>query len=462
MMAFRPFPPTRIVSRASVRSGLLVWLLAWTTGCISLSYDEPPNSAATASASGADPDLPNAALTSGAGESGPDPNASWPSPETDPAATPAPSTTTGTESAVDTGSDGIASEPRKTSARRETPTRSRLARQKVESGQSESAKGWRALMRLARESQYDGKFDDAERLLGQAALQLADRRPTHTPRRTVFNQRARLALDLITFGKVEQGERLADVLFEEARREPELAGPALATLARRVAARRTEAAQKDGREDPQLALLALALETSEKASASRDRLNLAFDVSGLAQREGDLPLARRAIEQALLDAEIIEPGDRIQAASLRIYKARIALAQRDLAEAETAARAAERIFAEVEANASNRGVAEITLAQVLAEKGEREAAREQAGKAYDRLTGKDELVTHARRLIAAGMARVERLAGDVEGARRHYRQALEAPSDDSPLDDDLIRSVRSALAELERATSPSAPPAESD
>ena len=42
------------------------------------------------------------------------------------------------------------------------------------------------------------------------------------------------------------------------------------------------------------------------------------------------------------------------------------------------------------------------------------------------------------------------------------RQALEAPSDQSPLDDDLIRTVRSALAELDHAASPSAPPAESD
>ncbi|MFO0689872.1 MAG: hypothetical protein U0900_14340 [Myxococcota bacterium] len=343
-------------------------------------------------------------------------------------------------------------------SRRATPTRERLAQRKAEDAADEPARSWRELARLAREKTQEGQLDEANTLLSQAAMQLSDRRPTNTQRRTVFGMRAHLARDLAAYGKLEASDALADQLFEEARQAPGLGDAALVSLAQSTAERRhAEAIQAGRKDDSQLPLLALAFETAQSATASRERLALAFQVSGLALRAGELDLARRAIDQCVLDAQVLAPADRMQAASLKVYKARIALAQRDLATAEATAHAATKIFEEVGADGSNRGVAEITLAQVLAEKGELERGLELARTAYARLATDEKLVIHARRQIAAGLARVERLAGDANAAGGHYREALSAPADGSALDEDLIRDVKAALADLETSATATNP-----
>lgn len=407
--------------RRVFRSGttaLLIPLIVAASGCASLSYDEPDAAAQAADAAWA---------SDGAGA---------------------------TADAAKTGS--AASEdaaPR--SARKKTPTRARLAEQDAAADAEEPARSWRELARLARERAQEGQLEEADTLLGQAALQLAVRRPTNTQRRTVFGMRARLAQDMAAFGKTEASDALADRLFEEARREPALGDAALVSLARSTAERRHAAAVKAGRtDDSQLPLLALAFDTAQSGTASRERLALAFEVSGLALRAGELDLARRAIDQCVLDAQVLAPADRMQAAALKVYKARIALAQGDLATAEATAHAATKIFEETGADPANRGVAETTLAQVLARKGETDRGLELARAAYARLSGPDPIVAHAKRQITAGLARVEQQAGDANAASAHFREALAPPADGSTLDADLIREIKAALAELEVGAAP--------
>lgn len=343
-----------------------------------------------------------------------------------------------------------------------TPTRTRLAqrdRDREDAAAPEAERDWRELSRLAREHVQNGEFDEAETLLEQAALQLKDRRPTSTRRRTVFGLRARLAHDLAAFGEIERADLLADQLFEEVRAEPALGDTALVTLARATAERRRAAAREAGRVESQLPLLALAFDASLASPASRERLSLAFEVSGKALRDGELALARRAIDQAIEDARITAPADRMQAAALEIYKARIALAARELDTAESAAAMAIRIFEREEADPSSRGVAEATLGQVLAEQGEFERALELGRAAHARLSGAETLVPHARRQIPASLARIEWLAGEREAAGAHYREALAVPADGSERDDNLIADIKAALVELEtrEAVSAAAP-----
>lgn len=402
---------------------ILLIAVGFAAGCAALSYDEPGLVRTT-------PPLP-AEAAADAAPAGANP-----------------------EAVAEAGVATVQADP----AHRATPTRARLARRDTESAESETPGDWRALAERAREKAQSGQLDEANELLAQAALQLQDRRPTNTQRRTVFGLRARLAHDLAALGQPEKADALADQLFEEVRAEPALGDSALVTLARSTAERRSAAAREAGRRESQLPLLALAFDAAQAGTASRERLSLAFEVSVKALREGDHELARRAIDQAVLDAQILAPSDRMQAAALKIYKARIALAARDLATAETTAQAAVRIFESESADGSNLGVAEATLGQVLAEKGELERALELGRGAYARLSTEETIVPHARRQIPACLARIEWLAGEREAASAHYREALSVPPDGSERDGDLIADIKAALAELETTTSAASAP----
>ena len=408
------------------------------SGCVSLSYDEP---------------VPAEWTDSGSRTASESPQDAWTAVAVEPA-----STGDAPDAAAAAGSESTDESATSAPRRRETPTRARLADQRRKSEESEPARSWRELARMARESAQEGQLERADELLAQAALQLADRKPTNTQRRTVFGMRARLAHDLAALGKPEAADALADQLFSEVRREPALGDTALVTLAQATAARRREAAKAEGREDSQLPLLELALETARFGTASRDRLNLAFAVSNLALEEGRFDLARDAIDQAVIDAQIIAPADHGQAGALKVYKARIALAQRDLGAAEAAANTAVEAFKTVGADPSSQGVAEATLAQIVAEKGDKDRSLEIARGAYARLSGSDRLVDHARRQIAASLARVELLAGDRDAAGAHYREALAVPADGSDRDAFLIRSVKAALADLETSSAANGAP----
>lgn len=419
------------------RSALLaawIFVSAAATGCAALRYEDPgipaaPEANAAEAATAAEPAIAPAEAASG-------PIAIAP---VDPAIDPA---------------------TRAASPRPSTPTRARLAQRdrerELDDAEPETGRDWRELSRRAREHAQNGEFDEAETLLEQAALQLKDRRPTSTRRRTVFGLRARLAHDLAALGETERADLLADRLFEEVRAEPALGDTALVTLARATAERRRAAAREAGRSESQLPLLALAFDASLASPASRERLGLAFEVSGKALRDGDLVLARRAIDQAIDDARITAPADRMQAAALQIYKARIELAARELGSAEDSAQTALRLFEREEADPSSRGVAEATLGQILAEKGELERALELGRGAYARLEGPQPLVAHARRQIPACLARIEWLAGEREAASAHYREALSVPADGSERDDNLIADIKAALVELETRASVSA------
>ena len=327
------------------------------------------------------------------------------------------------------------------------------AEREAETPVIEPALSWSDLTRLAREHRQRGELEKARERLAQAALQVRPLAPTHARRRTVFGMQARLAMELAAAGKIEIADELADALLAEAEMAPELGRAALVSLALSVADRRQS-------ESP-LPLLRIALTTAQAGSTSRDRMNLAFHVAYEAYQEKDFALARRAIDQAIVDAQHVGPTKKERIASFELYKSRIALAQVDLETAEMSATAANRIFEEISADPSNRGVAEATLAEILAKKGEVEKALSIARGAHGRIGEDEPIEEHARRLILASLARVENIAGDSASARVHFEQALAIPTVDVSADLDLVEQLRIELQELDEtgtaSSLPSAP-----
>lgn len=313
----------------------------------------------------------------------------------------------------------------------------------------ESALDWSDLTRQARANRQRGRFEAAREKLEQAATQLSARPASNAQRRAVFGMRARLAIDFVALKQDENADLLADQLFEEVEQEPELGGPAVAELAYLMATRRGAAAKETGLPVSQLPLLRIALLASEPASASMARLSLAYEVSEVATREGDHDLARRAIDRAVLDAQVVAPSDQDQLASLKIFKARIALAQGDLVTAEASATSANRIFDEMGAPSANRAVAEATLARVLAEKGDIERARVIGVGAAARLEGDPPITGHLARIVLAELGRLERAAGDSAAARVQFQAALDLPGIDFIADRELVSKLTIELAALE-------------
>lgn len=286
---------------------------------------------------------------------------------------------------------------------------------------------WSELTREARELVRRGRLDEAYERLEQARQLVADRPPTDAGRRTIFGLRARHALDLARLGRDDDAEALAEELFEAARREPPLVGPALVDLAFEMAVRRERASEESGSAESALPLLRLALDAAEAGSPSQRRLSVAFEIADRAGDAGDHTLARRGIDRAVLDAQVVAPNDRLQLGSLKVYKARIARIQGDLVTAEASARSAGRIFKDAGADDRNRLVADSTLAHVLADRGEIEAARELATAGRARLDEKPPLPDYVHRLVIGTLARVERIAGNRDAARARYREALAIP-----------------------------------
>jgi len=320
----------------------------------------------------------------------------------------------------------------------------------------EPALTWNDLTRLAREHRVNGELDEARERLAQAAIQVRPLPPTHARRRTVFGAQARLAIELADAGEIESADELANELLAEAEAEPELGGAALVDLALSIADRRQP--------EPQLLVLRVALTTAQAGTTNRNRMDLAFRVADEAYRENDLDLARRAIDQAVLDAQHIGPSRKERIASLELYKSRIALAQGDLEVAESSAIAANQIFEEISASPSKRGIGEATLAEVLAAKGDGERALAIAGGAYARIAritrigGEEPIQDHAQRVILASLARVERSTGDWSSARIHFEEALSIPAVDFPADRHLVKQLTSELRTLDEPEMPSAPP----
>ncbi len=304
----------------------------------------------------------------------------------------------------------------------------------------EPALSWSDLTRLAREHRRRSELGEARERLDQAALQVRALPPTHARRRTVFGARARLAIELADSGEIESADELADELLAEAAAEPELGGAALVSLALSVAERRES--------ESQLSILNIALTTAQAGATSRDRMNLSFRIANIAYRDKDFVLARRAIDQAVSDAQHIGPSKRSRIASLELYRARIALAQADLEAAETSAISANQIFEEISAGPSMRGVAEATLAEILAEKGSTEKALMIARGAHARIGGQEPIQNHAQRVILASLARVELSAGESASAREHFEQALAIPAVDFAADADLVEQLTLELQAL--------------
>ncbi len=306
----------------------------------------------------------------------------------------------------------------------------------------EPALSWNELTRSARDYTQRGDLAKAQERLDQAELQVRDRAPTNVQRRTVFGMRARLAAELEAAGEIETADELANELFAQAEAEPELGGDALVSLAVSVALRRQKAADEAEEPESQLHLLRIALETAQTGPSTRDRMELAFYIANEAYGEDDYALASRAIDQALIDAQRIIPTKKRQLGALEIYRARIALGQGDLDLAEVAATSANQIFAELEADPSNRGIAEAILAEILAKKGETDRALIIARGAHARIGNEESLDDHAQRHILASLARVERSAGDLESAQQHLEQALAIPAADFEPDRDLVKQLK--------------------
>lgn len=316
----------------------------------------------------------------------------------------------------------------------------------------ELALSWSDLTLLAREHRKRGELDQARARLEQAAAQVRPLPPYHARRRAVFGMQARLAMELAAAGEIESADELADELLREAEGAPELGGAALVSLALSVADRREA--------DSRLELYRIALATAQAGTTSRDRMNLASRVAVEGYHQKDFVLARRAIDQAVLDAQHIGPSRKERIASLELYKAHIALAQMDLRTAELSATTANRIFEEISASSSHRGTAEAILAEILAEKGDLEKALIIARGAHARINGEEPIPDHAQRQILASLARVERSAGDVVAARRHFEKALAIPALDLAADVDLIERLTIEVQEIDESTGFSVSPSE--
>jgi len=308
---------------------------------------------------------------------------------------------------------------------------------------------WYELTRQAREDRQLGKFDRARERLDQAALQLAGRPAGNAQRRTVHGMRARLALDFAALRRTDDSAALADALFEEVEAEPAIGGPATIELALYFARVRAAAAEEAGLHESQLPLLRIALLASEDGSPSATRLDLAFRVSQEAMKEGDLQLARRAIDRSLLDARTIYPGDLPQLASISVFRARIAQAEGDLATAEASAITANRLFDEGGANSDSLAVGEATLAVIVAERGDEDRARAIMAAADARLQSEAGLSDHAARTVLGESARMERALGNVEAARAFFVRALDLPGVDFTPDVQLVEELTRELAALD-------------
>lgn len=391
----------RFGSHRLVRPVLAFMLLSFSvssTGCVNLNYPDPPptNSATT----------PPASSSSGPSAS------SASSPSTSPSTSP------------------------------NAPERSEYGiREALPVEPADETLAWNDLTRLARGHRLKGELPEANTRLAQAALQLQDLSPGNASRQAVFSQRARLARELIFTGEAEAGELLADELFAEADAGPAIGGASLIDLARDTIERRAAETERNFTEEEELRLLSLSFRSAQAGTATRSRVNLSFEVASLALHLDQIELARDAIDQAVLDARTTNPLDLDQAASLKVYKSRIALVQGDLETAEAAATGAQRIFENIESNASSKAVAEAALADVLTARGETDRALEIARAGQARST-EEKLFQHADRTILGSLARAEAAAGLIEDARRHYREALAIPIEDSALDERLEASLR--------------------
>lgn len=316
---------------------------------------------------------------------------------------------------------------------------------------------WSDLTRAAREHQQQGELDAARERLEQAALQVNALPPTNAQRRTVLGMQARLAEVLAAHGEIEAADVLADEVFDQVEREPELGGAALISLALSVAHWREAAAIERGETISVLPYLRIALDVAQTRSVSRDRKGLAMMISTVAYEEDDLPLARRAIDQAIEDSRLLSPTRERERAQLEIGRARIAFAQGDLEAAEASATTSNQIHAELEAEASLQARGEVLLAEILAIRGELERARLIALGAYARLELDEDLDAHTRRRIVAALARVERASGDLVSARGRFEEALSIEGLDDPQDRELVGDLTRELQELGGPVVPSLP-----
>jgi hypothetical protein len=320
------------------------------------------------------------------------------------------------------------------------------------------AKTWSDLTRAARELRQRGELDAAREKLEQAAIQVAPLPPTHVERQTVFGMRARLAEEYAREGELEAADALADQLFAEAEAEPALGGSALAALAVSVADRRERAAEEEGEPTSQLPLYRLALDAVRTGPSSRSRLDLAEDIALRAYAEDDTALARRAIDQAIMDARHVIPSHRERIAQLELLRARIARDQGDLETAEGSATAANAILDDLDADPSTRAIAESLLVEILVAAGDVERAEPIARGARARMDLDQPLNEYAQRSVLAAMARLERRRGDRTAARRHLEQALAVPGIDLEADRALVRALTRELDD-EDAPAPEAPQA---
>jgi hypothetical protein len=301
---------------------------------------------------------------------------------------------------------------------------------------------------MARDLRQQGELDEARERLEQAAIQLQSLVPTNAQRRTVFGLQARLAMTFAEDDQIEVADEYADELFALAEAEPELGDAALVTLAYSVAERRQTAAEAANEPASQLDLFRIALRTAQAGAPTRERMNLAYQVSAQAYREGELALAREAIEQSIADATRISPTYLKEIAGMQLFRARIALAQDDFVAAESAATRANLIFEEISAEAAQRGVGEAVLAEALAEQGQLERALAVASGAHARLELGEPIAGPARRQILASLARVERTRGDLAAARIHFEEALAIEASQNELDQMLVESIALELQTL--------------
>lgn len=330
---------------------------------------------------------------------------------------------------------------------------------------SEEGLAWHELTQRARGQMRRDELVEADETLAQAAMQLASRPAWSARRRTVFGLRARLATELAEADEIERADALANQLLELAAAEPEIGGAALITLANDVIRRRSDADEPMTKKE-KLEILEIVLTTATTGGISRFRLDQAVEIARQARGMDAPDLARRAIDQASLDARTLHPDDQRLHASIALLRARIALDQGDLVTAQTSARTAYETFGEISAPPGERAISEITLAEALARAGDLEQARTVADEASARLDAQGAttapLSDYARRTILAGLSEIEEQAGNATEAERLLREALAIPAVDFEGDRVLLARLRRDLEALEASLAEAAetPPVE--
>ena len=330
----------------------------------------------------------------------------------------------------------------------EAPTESQAETASETSTPDEPALSWSQLTRAGRDHQLQREWEMALQRFEQAEILVSGLSPSHVRRRTVFGMQARLAAALAAAGETERAKALRQRLFDLAEASPAIGGPALVELALEQASESENGLNEAESETAaRLRTLAIALAVAEQGRAQTSRIALARRIAEEALHAGRLGLARRAADLALRDAKILAASQRGALGAHFLSRARIRLAQNEVAGAEEDAEAAADHFEAAEASASFKAIAQAFRSEVLMRRGamnEALAGLEEA----ETLVAERRVQPYAQRAVLAARARISAGLAQPDQARRAYQAALALPPEALAKDRALRRALKQELEAL--------------